>query len=219
MAAVIRAMDADLVALQEVDGTPGRGSDSMQMIELAQAGDYRAIAGPTILGPGRHYGNALLTRLPVEDVQRLDLSLPGREPRGAILAHLRTPAGARLRCLVTHLGLAGRERRAQLRMLLPSLDPADGPVLVMGDFNTWSRHGAAERMLSGRLGPTPRPGSFPATLPLLALDRIWVHPPGLLIALASVRSPATRAASDHIPVLARLRDPGSNQVSPAVGNP
>ena len=153
-------MDADLVALQEVDGTPGRGADSMQMIELAQAGDYRAIAGPTILGPGRHYGNALLTRLPVEDVQRLDLSLPGREPRGAILAHLRTPAGARLRCLVTHLGLAGRERRAQLRMLLPSLDPADGPVLVMGDFNTWSRHGAAERMLSAPARPQPPAGEL-----------------------------------------------------------
>ena len=217
MAAVIRAMDADLVALQEVDGTPGRGADSMQMIELAQAGDYRAIAGPTILGPGRHYGNALLTRLPVEDVQRLDLSLPGREPRAAILAHLRTPAGARLRCLVTHLGLAGRERgRSCACCCRPStrrtgrcwswVISTPGPAMAPQDAALAPASPGPTGELSGHPPPArPRP------------DR--VHPPGLLIALASVRSPATRAASDHIPVLARLRDPGSNQVSPAVGNP
>lgn len=180
----------------------------MQMTELAEAGDYLAIPGPTIIRSERHYGNALLTRLSVEGVDRLDLSLPGREPRGAILARLRTRAGARLHCVATHLGLAGAERRAQLRMLLPSLVPADGPLLVLGDFNTWSRYGAAERTLSRLLGPTPRPRSFPATLPLLALDRIWVHPPGLLIALRVERSRAARRASDHLPILARLRDPG-----------
>lgn len=107
------------------------------------------------------------------------------------------------------LGLRGAERRAQLARLLPALDPADGAVVVLGDFNTWSPWDAAEQTLSRLLGPTARPWSFPATLPLLAVDRIWVHPVGLLIDLRAERSPAARTASDHLPVAARLRDPDS----------
>jgi endonuclease/exonuclease/phosphatase family metal-dependent hydrolase len=62
--------------------------------------------------------------------------------------------------------------------------------------------------LSRLHGPTPRPWSFPATLPLLALYRIWVHPNELLLDLLAERSPTARAASDHLPILARFGDPG-----------
>ena len=54
---------------------------------------------------------------------------------------------------------------------------------------------------------SPSPRSFPVLRPLLALDRIWVHPPGALRAVAAHRSPLARRASDHLPVVAELEAP------------
>jgi endonuclease/exonuclease/phosphatase family metal-dependent hydrolase len=220
VARVIREIDADLVALQEVDAAPGPETVSIQMTELADAGHYMAIPGPTVIRSQRYYGNVLLTRLEIERVQRLDLSLPGREPRGAISARLRTPDGEPVRCVATHLGLSPHERRRQLGMLLPSLAAAPEPLLLlMGDLNAWSRYSIVERMLSRLLGPSPRRGSFPAMLPLFALDRIWVRPNRLLVDLHVEKTPLTREASDHLPVLARVHYPSATSTSRGSKNP
>jgi len=79
---VLREMSADLVALQEVEQRDVAGEGLLEF--LADALDMEAIAGPTLLRGTRHYGNALLTRLPVLAVERVDLSVPRREPRGAL---------------------------------------------------------------------------------------------------------------------------------------
>jgi endonuclease/exonuclease/phosphatase family metal-dependent hydrolase len=208
VAHAIELLDADIIALQEVDAAPGLDTASIQMTEMAAAGHYLAIPGPTIIRSERSYGNVLLTRFEVERVKRFDLTQAGREPRGAIDASLRTPGGQRLRCVATHLGLSGRERRRQLEMLLGILAKDWGqPVVLMGDFNAWSRFSRIERVFSRLIGPSPRPGSFPASFPLLALDRIWIYPSHLLVDLRAKDTPLTREVSDHLPLLARFRYP------------
>jgi endonuclease/exonuclease/phosphatase family metal-dependent hydrolase len=57
------------------------------------------------------------------------------------------------------------------------------------------------RWLHARLGRTPTLPTFPAGLPLLALDRVWVHPRA---ALRALRVHRTRVASDHLPLVADL---------------
>ena len=202
--AVLRELDADVVALQELQWRPG---DAIHLLEeFAQSLGYTALAGPTLLRADGHYGNAVLTRLPVRDSVRIDLSVPGREPRGALNALLETPTGP-LRLIATHLGLRPYERRMQMRRLLILDRGQASATVLLGDLNEWFLWGRPLRWLRARFGRTPSPPSFPARWPLLALDRIWVEPRLSLHQLGAHASPLARTASDHLPLRAVLELP------------
>jgi endonuclease/exonuclease/phosphatase family metal-dependent hydrolase len=205
VARVIRELGADVIGLQEVDS--GRsGASGLELMErIAGATGLHVIPGPTIMSRDGHYGNVMLTGSRVREIRRLDLSLPGREPRGAIDADLDVE-GEPVRVVVTHLGLAPSERRAQVRRLLDVLAAGDdyGLTVVMGDINEWMPGSRPLRWLQRRLGRSPAPRTFPATFPVFALDRIWVWPKGALLSVAAHATAAARAASDHLPLRAVL---------------
>ena len=69
----------------------------------------KACPGPTKHHERAHYGDALLSRLPVLEVRSMDLSLPHREPRGAIDADIQVGDKV-VRVIVAHLGLDPWER-------------------------------------------------------------------------------------------------------------
>lgn len=199
---VIRALDSDIVGLQEVDihllvdGRP-------QLDFLAESLGMEAVAGPNFQDHRGHFGNAILTRLPVLETRRIDLSVGRREPRGALDAVLELD-GAPIRVVVTHLGLRASERRFQVRRLMHVLDHGDVtmPTIVMGDFNEWKpNHGALKR-LNRRFGQPLSPRTFPSRFPILPLDRIWVWPQEGLKRAGVYATPLTRVASDHLPLRA-----------------
>lgn len=200
--AVLAALDADVLALQELQW---RSSDALHLLDrLAGQLGQRPIPGPTLLRPDGHYGNALLTRLPINQVQLVDLTIPRHEPRGAIDALLEGAQGV-LRVVATHLGLLPGERRLQLRMMLARLD--DGtqhPTVLMGDINEWFLWGRPLRWLHARFGYAPARATFPSICPLLALDRIWMRPRERLRRVWVHDTRAARRASDHLPLLAEL---------------
>jgi endonuclease/exonuclease/phosphatase family metal-dependent hydrolase len=199
--AVLRALDADVIALQELRWRPW---DALHVLdELAARLGYAPLAGPTLLRPDGHYGNALLTRLPVVEVKPVDLSVPGREPRGALAAVLQSPSGP-LTMIATHLGLAPGERRRQMRRVLALVHKAAKPVVLLGDLNEWFLWGRPLRWLRRHFGRTPAPATFPARWPLFALDRIWVEPVRLLERIEVHRAPPAKEASDHLPLRATL---------------
>lgn len=199
--AVLGELNADIIAVQELEWRP---EAALQMLEtFAQRMGYTAIAGPTLLRPDGHYGNALLTRLAVRKVNRLDLSVPGREPRGAIDAVFETERGA-MRVLATHLGLRAGERRTQMQRLLTELAGAPMPTVLMGDLNEWFLWGRTLRWLRAHFGRVPAPATFPSRRPIVALDRIWVEPRGMLREIRVHRSALARAASDHLPLIGVL---------------
>jgi endonuclease/exonuclease/phosphatase family metal-dependent hydrolase len=152
-----------------------------------------------------NYGNALLTNFPVMEDHLVDLTVPGREPRGAIDAVLRVNRRS-VRVLVTHLGLRARERRTQAEKLLELLQDSRGkPPIVLADMNEWFPLGGSLRRFSQCLGKLPAPGTFPSRFPIFSLDRIWMGQGVRLEKMRVHRTPISRIASDHLPITARVR--------------
>jgi endonuclease/exonuclease/phosphatase family metal-dependent hydrolase len=216
VARVLRELTADVVALQEVETFDEGGLDLLA--DLGWETGLTAIPGPTLAREGARYGNALMTRLAPLEVTHIDLSVQGREPRGAIDARL--DAGERvLRVCATHLGLKPVERRAQIKRLLASLvDDRSAVDVLMGDLNEWFLWGRPLRWLRRFFEATPAHATFPARWPVFALDRVWVRPRHLLQRLDAHRSPMARIASDHLPLRAELaldRRPGEALVRTA----
>ncbi|HXC39977.1 MAG TPA: endonuclease/exonuclease/phosphatase family protein [Burkholderiales bacterium] len=202
IAAVIAETGADVVALQEISlGAPG-----FDMLHyLCEATGMAGVAGPTLVTARGEYGNAVLSRHPVTAAVRLDMSVPGREPRGAL--DVRADCNGRpLRIIATHFGLRPAERRAQALMMLAHVQKSAGedaaPLVLTGDVNEWFLWGRPLRWLHRHFGHSPMPPSFPSGHPLLALDRIWAKPAQALHAVRAHKSALARMASDHLPVTA-----------------
>jgi endonuclease/exonuclease/phosphatase family metal-dependent hydrolase len=200
IARVLVSFDTQLIGLQEVGTDFEGGQKSGQMEYLAKATGLHAIAGHTIERHTGPFGNVLLTGWRVLESRLLDLSVPGREPRGAIDAHLAID-GEIVRVIVTHLGLRAAERRYQVRRLLEALSLGQNRfIVVLGDINEWVLRSRPLRWLYARFGRPPAPRTFPSWFPLFALDRIWVLPRGVLLDVHAHVTPLTRIASDHLPV-------------------
>ncbi|AOJ40358.1 endonuclease [Burkholderia lata] len=204
IAAVIDELDADVIALQEVPLGGTRAPDVLA--HLHDATGMHAVAGPTIDTPERRYGNAVLSRCPIRAARTLDLSFHSREPRGALDADIDCGA-LTLRVVATHLGLSASERSAQVQRLLAAFDTGAMPVILLGDINEWFVRGRALQALVTRFRRAPAPRTFPTVCPVFSLDRIWIHPGEWLVDVVVHRSVRARHASDHYPLVARMRLP------------
>lgn len=200
---VLREIDGDVVALQEVEARDG-GADMLAW--LGKQTGMEAIAGTTLIRHDGHYGNGLLTRLPIRSRLLTDLSWRGREPRGAITADLELNGhGDCLRVVATHLGLRPAERRDQVTRLIKLFtDVPRERAVLLGDLNEWFLWGRPLRRLHRYFKHTPHVATFPSGWPVLALDRVWTHPRSLLRRLAVHRTPLARVASDHLPLVATI---------------
>ncbi len=207
VATILAELDAQVIALQEItlDGA-GR---TLRLLE--ERANLRAIDGTLFERGGGRYGNLLLTGLPVIETRRHDLSLAGREPRGAV--EILVDAGrAGLRVLATHLGLRSKERKTQLERL-SAVVARDGrtddgrAAAILGDFNVWFRSTALTPLLAAGFLHLPVP-SYPSwPRPLVALDRIFARAPAVIARCWRHQSSQARVASDHLPIVAELSLP------------
>ena len=211
IAAVIAELDADVVAIQEADKRFGRRQGLLDLKALEKQTDLSLI--PTSEQADGHgwHGNALLLRKgKVRDMRRL--SLPGAEPRGALVVDLDLPAGP-LRLVAAHLGLLRRSRRWQVRSILDAIGEGPRmPTLLVGDFNEW-RPGRKSSLHELRpvFGPLVHAHfSFPSYFPVIALDRV-IGSPGLVTAMEVHDSDLARVASDHLPLKATIDIPAAQK--------
>jgi endonuclease/exonuclease/phosphatase family metal-dependent hydrolase len=200
---VLKEIDADIVALQEVASEQAHANF---LIDLERETGYHVVAGLLRQHRGSDFGNAVLSKFPVHSVEHLDLAVADYEPRGALDVCIDLGLRSLLRVVATHLGLRPGERREQVRRILAAVErESPQPMLLMGDLNEWYLWGRPLRWLHSHFRERPAtPRTFPAHRPVFALDRIWVSPAGSLRRLVRHASPLARVASDHLPLVAEI---------------
>ncbi|MNF66205.1 hypothetical protein D3C84_479910 [compost metagenome] len=210
----VHSVSADVVFLQEVHGTHEPHSrrysrwPSMPQYEFLADSLWPQFAyGRNAVYPEGDHGNALLSKFQIIRHDNLDVSISGHEGRGLLHCVLCLPGdNQHVHAICVQLGLRESHRTQQLALLIRRLDdlPAEAKVIVAGDFNDWRQR--ADALLEPRglfevfaehHGKPAR--SFPARLPMLRLDRIYVrnlkaHRPQVLTA-----RPWSHL-SDHVPL-------------------
>ena len=212
-ATVLASLRPDLALLQEVaEGMPRCGSDD-QLQELSKGLDMRHVAyGPEHRFRVGGYGNAILSRFPLTDSDRIDLTIGKRKQRGLVKtrAHAKLEHGTRSVLVFNlHLGLSGSERATQLERFLECHPFAhvhhDTPVVVGGDFNdVWASLGQRFLEPAGFVRAGKLQATFPAALPLRPLDGLWIRGGLSLVTSHVVKTGLAASASDHLPILAEL---------------
>ena len=202
--AVLREIDADVIALQEADRRIGRRESVLPREAIEDYTPWQPVAlnhRPDSLG---WHGNALLVRKGIAVIEAGVVPLPTLEPRGAVRADLLIE-GQRLRVVGMHLDLSGLRRRQQVRTILDHLTRCDGdhPTVLMGDCNEWSLHrGALGEFRAPWQLLTPGP-SFPARRPVARLDRLVLCQRWQVEDHGVHHSALAARASDHLPVWGR----------------
>lgn len=198
--AVIRALDPDIIALQEVDFRYGTRPEALPRgLIQSETGLVAAdIFGTTDSSLGWHGQTILMRPHLAEQAVLRRLPLPGLEPRGAVA--LRLPG---LTVIGVHLGLVRSSRRAQLaRITAQAARIAEDHIVLMGDFNEWSGERGLESLAGFRMiAPGP---SWPAPLPRLRLDRMAMSTNLHLLESGVFNQAGARDASDHLPIWARI---------------
>jgi endonuclease/exonuclease/phosphatase family metal-dependent hydrolase len=203
LAATCAGLDADVLALQEVDRGMDRSGGADLAAEVAAACGMTHAFGPALARGGGEYGNALLVRGTLADVEVVPLPRRDRaEPRVALLARagLERP-GAEVSVAATHLGVDRRESAGQLDTVLAALADRPLPLLLLGDLNRRPR-GVRARAERAGLTLAGGPATFPNSRPALRIDHAAVA--GL--AVGAVAAPAT-PVSDHRPLVVELHQP------------
>ena len=216
----VRGVGADVVFLQEVTGRHTQHGERFDNFPDTPHYEFLAddiwpdcVYGRNAVYTQGDHGNAVMSKFPIVKFENIDVSVSGPERRGLLHCELQIPGrSVNVHAVCVHLGLMEAHRKLQLQMLCALVNdkiPAHAPVVVAGDFNDWRRRAHAVLEAGAGLhevfvqanGAAAR--TFPARLPLLRLDRIYVrnafgHAPMVLPA-----RPWSHL-SDHAPLAAEI---------------
>nr|WP_281175685.1 endonuclease/exonuclease/phosphatase family protein [Knoellia aerolata] len=200
-ARVVRAIDPDVLCLQEV---PRRLFSTQRVANFAQqcgmywSGRHRGSGGTTIFTSLRvDVVESRHTRLRVARLQRT---------RGFALARVAAPGREPIAVASVHLGLDARERAAHAQVILRAVN-VGGEVVLAGDLNenesgqAWQAFAGVMRLVS------PLTPTYPATRPRKVLDVIFASPGLLAEPHVPIAIPEADlvAGSDHRPTWVDLR--------------
>ncbi|MDQ2075784.1 endonuclease/exonuclease/phosphatase family protein [Marinimicrobium sp. ABcell2] len=216
----VRAVSADVVFLQEVMGEHKSWSSRHKGLwpiephyEFLADSIWQDFAyGRNAVYPQGHHGNALLSKFPIVSWDNHDISLNRFEQRGLLHCKLdMVDASIQLHAICVHLNLREGDRQRQLLKLCELVNsiPESEPVVVAGDFNDWRcksqavllRQAGLHEVFTDIYGQPPR--SFPAVLPMLRLDRIYVRSAQFHTPLVLPNKPWSHL-SDHKPLMAEV---------------
>jgi endonuclease/exonuclease/phosphatase family metal-dependent hydrolase len=209
VAEVIRDMNADVVALQEVIGAGPSGAGQAE--ELGAALGMGWVMHSVRQLRNHHFGNVVLSRFPVSHHGHYDLSWRTCEERACQRVDLDVGEDV-LHIYNVHLGTAVLERRYQAARLAAFVHDhrIKGPKIILGDFNEWMK-GLATKTLSALFKSIDiaqhlkRKRTYPGFFPMLHLDHIYYEGDVTVRRMELVRTRRALMASDHLPLVADFR--------------
>jgi endonuclease/exonuclease/phosphatase family metal-dependent hydrolase len=206
---VLRDVEADVIALQEVIGAGPAAAGQAEEIGAGLGMGWVMNCVRTL----RHhqYGNVVLSRYPIAHHSHYDLSWRTCEPRHCQRADLNID-GRVLHVYNVHLGTAVLERRYQAKRLASFVHDRriTGPKVLLGDFNEWMK-GLATKTLSSLFESVDisqhlkRRRTYPGIFPVVHLDHIYYEGAVEVIGVEMPRTRKALMASDHLPLVANLR--------------
>src|SRR5262245_53373299 len=219
---VLRELNADIIALQEVWSREGTSPEADQVRFIAEELGLYSSLGENRRLRGAAYGNVVLSRFPVNLARNYDITVRGCERRGCLRVDICLNDSQVLHIFNVHLGTALLERRAQGRKLIAAdiLANAElqGPRVILGDFNEWTR-GLVSRLMAAHFESPDirrhlrRSRTYPGVLPFMHLDHIYFDRHLILEKLILHRSRTALMASDHLPLVADFGFPSTGLTS------
>ena len=201
LGAACAGLSADVLAVQEVDRFARRAGFRDEMRVIARATGLEAVFGEAARKRWRRYGNVLLARGPIRDVEVIALPRPGNgEQRVAIVARVAVN-GVDMAVGATHLSFRRGEGAPQLDVLIDALARREGPRVLLGDLNL-GPDVVEPALVAAGYQVAPTGPTFPARAPRTRIDFIAVS--GLEVTSVSTPAPGM---SDHLPVVAEVRAP------------
>jgi endonuclease/exonuclease/phosphatase family metal-dependent hydrolase len=205
-AGVLRALSADVIALQEVDEGVRRSGGIDQAATLGSMLGMEHAFGSFMDYQGGRYGLALLSRLPIRSASVIRLP-DGHEPRVALSVEVEGPEGRPMTFVCVHFDWVDDDtfRFAQATATAQHLEALAMPYVVLGDFNDQPGSRSLQLFSRGTRAawdePTP---TFPADAPRIPIDHVFAGPSSAwdVVDAAVVDEDV---ASDHRPILVRLR--------------
>lgn len=204
-------LNADILALQEVDRGVIRSRFANLAALAAEASDMNYVFAPTLHYRVGSYGNALLVRGEIDEFEVLQIGgghrfkigprghqLPlVREPRNAIVAQTDI-GGRKITVAATHLATEPAVRKHQLPKIVSYLAARPEPQVLMGDFNQ-GRGLVAQELSDHPYELAEDMPTFPLPHPRKMIDHIAVS--GL-----AIRSAWTQEfdISDHAALIAEV---------------
>jgi endonuclease/exonuclease/phosphatase family metal-dependent hydrolase len=206
-AAVLRTINADIIALQEVDELVNRSGNVDEAARLGELLEMNHAFGSFMDYDGGRYGMAILSKYPVVAINSIRLP-EGEEPRVALSIDIELPGYDTVSVVSVHFDWIENDssRFAQASFLAAHLKQVTKPWILLGDFNDLpeSRTLALFRA-NGNEVPKQRATqlTFPSDEPVKEIDFIFVS------ADERWRRDSSRVideevASDHRPVVATV---------------
>ena len=207
-ASAIRALSADVVALQEVDRGVTRSGRVDQPRLLGERLGMQHVFGGFFPYQGGEYGMAILSRFPIRREHALRLP-DGNEPRVALFAELELPSGARVLVVNVHFDWVNNDmlRFRQVEALGAVLDTVSLPTILLGDFNDVPESRTVRRWASTFVNlakPAADHFTFSSQQPVKEIDHIMLKPAASWDG-RSARVVTDTLTSDHRAVVGRVR--------------
>ena len=199
LAAATALLDADVLALQEVDVEVPR-SHGANLAAIAAGEMAFAFAPAMAIGDG-WYGNGLAVRGRIGDLDAIELpGEDGDEPRIAMLASIEVDGAPEMSAAVTHLSIREHIARLQLEAVLTALVDRRPPHVLLGDLNLTPRAVEPGIRAAGLTLAEPSAPTFPAHRPSIRIDHLAVGAGLVLERVDIVHTPV----SDHRALVATV---------------